>query len=157
MNNQQARNSAFPWRGHVLIRFAVCSLALWLPLEASAQETKSQSWVGGIAAGGFVGITLTISEQAAGKTATLDFVNQGPERQNLPVREVSVEGGRLRLKWDEPDGIAMLEGSQKIVDGKTDRTVLSHAWCDNSSSSHRERFRTLRDVDQWTSMARPSQ
>jgi pimeloyl-ACP methyl ester carboxylesterase len=118
MNNQQARNSAFPWRGHVLIRFAVCSLALWLPLEASAQETKSQSWVGGIAAGGFVGITLTISEQAAGKTATLDFVNQGPERQNLPVRELSVEGGRLRLKWDEPDGIAMLEGSQKIVDGE---------------------------------------
>lgn len=74
--------------------------------------------MGGIAAGGFIGITLTISQQQDRRRATLDFVNQGPERQDIPVGELTIEGERIRLEWDEPDGAAILQGSKKNVNGE---------------------------------------
>lgn len=98
-------------------RFIFCLLAVVSPSQSGSQETQPQSWVGGIAAGGFIGITLNIWDQSP-QRATLDFVNQAPERQNLPVRELVVDGARISLKWDEPDGIAMLDGLRKTVAGE---------------------------------------
>jgi uncharacterized protein len=85
--------------------------------DAPAQVTSQQTWVGVIAADGFIAVRLNVRTSARGLTATLDFTNQGPERQALAVDSLVLDDRRFHAEWTDADGRAALDG--EMIAGKS--------------------------------------
>ncbi len=86
--------------------FALFALAF----EARAQGV-SETWVGGIASGGFVAIRLNIAD----KIATVDFTNQGLDRQNLPLSTFQITDSTFHVEWKDTDDVIVLDGHRHRV------------------------------------------
>ena len=89
---------------------AFIALAFAAP-NVPAQLPPQQTWVGGIAADGFIAIRLNIRSSPGGSTATLDFTNQGPERQAIFFDRFVFDSAHIHAEWTDADGKAILDGA----------------------------------------------
>ena len=101
----------------ILSAYASIPLA-FVPSPVRAQQRPPQTWVGVIAADGAIAIRLNVRPSARGLRATLDFTNQGPERQALGVDSLVSDSAHFHAEWTDADGKAILDGAPKRTGGE---------------------------------------